>query len=140
MVDSERGSTRMPNPRSAAAVILYREAPELEIFWIRRALPMIFQGGFHAFPGGQLDPNEDARICAARELKEETGVEIDPDTLVDVGRWVTPPFVPRRFDTHFYLALCPDGQTPKAITAEHDFGGWTTPSAALEQWHREDIL
>ena len=132
--------TAMATPRSAAAIILYREKPKLEVFWARRALSMIFQGGFHAFPGGQLDPNEDSRVCAVRELKEETGVDVDPTTLVDVGRWVTPPFVPRRFDTCFFLARCPEGQAPKANTEEHDFGGWVEPAAALEQWRDTDLL
>ena len=66
---------------------------------------MVFQGGFHAFPGGQLDPNEDARVCAARELEEEVGVKVDPAMLRDVGRWLTPAFVPRRFDTCFFPTL-----------------------------------
>src|SRR5258705_12552203 len=57
----------MSRPRSAAAIILYRYRPELEIYWVRRAPAMMFQGGFHAFPGRRPDPNEKARVCAARE-------------------------------------------------------------------------
>ena len=105
--------TFMSSPRSAAAVILVKETPQLEVFWMRRAPHMMFQGGFYAFPGGQLDPNEDAKICAARELLEEAGVRLDPATLIDVGRWVTPAFAPRRFDTCFFLAKCPFGQEPQ---------------------------
>ena len=71
---------------------------------MRRAPQMSFQGGFHAFPGGQLDPDEDAKVCAARELLEETGARVDPDTFIEVGRWLTPAFAPRRFDTCFFLA------------------------------------
>src|SRR5499427_5492401 len=73
----------MASPRSAAAVVLVRELSQLEVFWVRRAPHMVFQGGFYAFPGGQLDPEEDARVCAARELFEEIGVRIDPTTLVE---------------------------------------------------------
>jgi ribonuclease/clavin/mitogillin len=75
-------------PRVAAAVILWREGPEgREIFWVRRAEPLQFAGGFHAFPGGRLDeadrrlsvaglPVEQAALvaCACRELFEEAGV------------------------------------------------------------------
>src|SRR5213592_1211637 len=74
----------MASPRSASAVILMRERPELQVFWARRAPHMMFQGGFFAFPGGQLDPTEDAKVCAARELFEEVGIRIDPAGLVDV--------------------------------------------------------
>jgi len=95
---------------------------------------MMFQGGFYAFPGGQLDPDEDARVCAARELFEEIGVRIDPTTLVDVGRWVTPAFSPRRFDTRFFLTRCPPGEKPRLNTEEHDFGEWIRPRDAVAKW------
>src|SRR5215470_17403954 len=130
----------MASPRSAAAVILVRETPALEVFWVRRAPQMMFQGGFHAFPGGQLDPDEDAKICAARELLEETGARIDPETFIDVGRWVTPAFAPRRFDTCFFLAKCPPGEQPHLATAEHDLGEWVRPGDAVARWMEGKIL
>ncbi|MBI4474319.1 MAG: NUDIX domain-containing protein, partial [Acidobacteria bacterium] len=55
----------MSRPNSAAAIILVRESPELEVFWMRRAAHLAYQGGFYAFPGGKLDPREDAKMCAA---------------------------------------------------------------------------
>jgi len=130
----------MAEPRSAAAVVLVREKPELEVFWVRRAPQMVFQGGFYAFPGGQVDRNEDARACAARELLEETGVRVDPQTFIDIGRWVTPPFVPRRFDTLFFMAKCPHGEEARLMTAENDFGEWIRPQDALAKWMRGQIL
>ena len=130
----------MANPRSAAAIVLVREQPELEVFWVRRAPQLVFQGGFHAFVGGQLDPNEDAKVCAARELLEETGVRVDPATLIDVGRWVTPAFVPRRFDTCFFLAKCPQGQNACVTNAENDLGEWIKPHDALAQWMKGKVL
>ncbi len=130
----------MAVPRSAAAVILYRQRPELEVFWVRRASHMMFQGGFHAFPGGQVDPGEDARVCAAREIDEEVGVQLDASTLLDVGRWVTPAFSPRRFDTDFFLAQLPEGQEARIMTAEHDQGEWIRPADALQRWMNGEIL
>jgi endoribonuclease LACTB2 len=130
----------MASPRSAAAVILVRETPELEVFWVRRAPAMVFQGGFHAFPGGQLDPNEDARVCAARELFEEAAVRVEPAVLRDVGRWVTPAFAPRRFDTSFFLATCPPGEEPRVATDEHDVGEWIRPADAVARWMEGRIL
>jgi glyoxylase-like metal-dependent hydrolase (beta-lactamase superfamily II)/8-oxo-dGTP pyrophosphatase MutT (NUDIX family) len=131
----------MASPRSAAAVILIRHSdPEIEVFWVRRAQHMAFQGGYHAFPGGQLDPNEDARICAAREVLEEVGVRIDPATLMEVGRWVTPAFSPRRFDTLFFLAECPAGEEPRVNSDEHDLAEWIRPGDAIEKWMEGQIL
>ncbi len=130
----------MSQPKSAAAVVLVRENPQLEVFWVRRAPHLAFQGGFYAFPGGQLDPNEDDRFCAARELLEETGARLDPATLVDVGRWVTPAFVPRRFDTRFFMANCPEGEEPRILTGEHDLGEWIRPGDAIAKWNTGQIL
>src|SRR5205814_4116063 len=140
--------TSMASPRSAAAVILVRPSPgpagrplpEGEVFWVRRAAHMMFQGGFFAFPGGQLDPNEDAKVCAAREVAEEIGVRIDPDSLIDVGRWLTPAFSPRRFDTRFFLATCPAGEEPRIQNDEHDFGEWIRPKDAVAKWMEGQIL
>ena len=130
----------MASPRSAAAVILVRENPELEVFWVRRAPQMVFQGGFYAFPGGQLDPYEDSRVCAARELFEEIGVRVDPAALIDVGRWMTPAFAPRRFDTCFFLAMCPPDEDARVMTGEHDIGLWIRPHEAVERWMEGHLL
>jgi glyoxylase-like metal-dependent hydrolase (beta-lactamase superfamily II)/8-oxo-dGTP pyrophosphatase MutT (NUDIX family) len=77
-----------PDPVLASAIVLFREGPDgREVFLVRRGAERRFAGGFHAFPGGRLDP-EDGEIavagaageeaalvaCAARELFEETGV------------------------------------------------------------------
>jgi endoribonuclease LACTB2 len=101
---------------------------------------MAFQGGFYAFPGGQLDPNEDATACAARELFEEVAVRVDPAALVEVGRWVTPAFSPRRFDTRFFLAECPAGGEPRVNSEEHEFGEWIRPKDAVAKWMEGRIL
>lgn len=80
--------------RPSATVILWREAPELEVYLVERGMRTRFFPGYHAFPGGALDPADlglpddatpaqqaeaydsvDARRRAAlRELYEETGI------------------------------------------------------------------
>src|SRR5215204_1544260 len=83
----------MPTPKDAAAVILLRQntdATNPQIYWVKRSDKLAFLGGFHAFPGGQLDetdsevpvknsPNPETSVMisgAARELFEELGVLI----------------------------------------------------------------
>lgn len=68
------------------------------------------------------------------------GLLVDARDFSFVGRWVTPPFSPRRFDTWFFLVNCPRKQEPRLVTAEFDAGGWTTPRAAEASWLRSEIV
>ena len=51
-----------------------------EVYLVERAPELAFFGGYQALPGGNVDPRDGAdeeralRVCAARELFEETGV------------------------------------------------------------------
>jgi 8-oxo-dGTP pyrophosphatase MutT (NUDIX family) len=51
--------------REAATVMLLRDAPELEVFMLRRH-PGIFVGGASVFPGGAVDPDDRAPELLAR--------------------------------------------------------------------------
>lgn len=90
--------------------------------------------------GGPLDPDELAhRICGARELGEEGGVEVAAEGLLPWSRWVTPEQVPVRFDTRFYVALAPAHCKPVPDLVEMDAVRWLSPSLALSE-HRADRL
>ena len=52
------------------------------------------------------------------------------------SRWITPAEVQIRFDTHFFLALLPDGQEPRIDGEECVDLGWFTPQGALDA-HRD---
>ena len=178
-------------PKDAAAIILLRDPDDLKIFWVKRNPRLTFMGGFHAFPGGQLDGSDAGvpvsncgesdggamRACAVREFFEETGIlvargveqlsteqlrdlreqlekeptsfndllkkndlTIDGADLIPAGRWVTPPFAPRRFDTWFFLAWLPEGQDPEVDERELESGEWIRPADALAAWKRGEII
>src|ERR1043166_6883759 len=181
-------------PKDAAAVILLRpntDPQNPEVYWVRRSEKLAFLGGYHAFPGGQLDagdaevdvrnapdPTTAAMISgAARELFEELGVlatrsgdtltkgqrvsilddlesgrmswpsllkhyelYLDANDFTFVGRWVTPPFNARRFDTWFFLVTCPAKQEPYLTAGELDQGEWITARDAYERWLRDEVV
>jgi glyoxylase-like metal-dependent hydrolase (beta-lactamase superfamily II)/8-oxo-dGTP pyrophosphatase MutT (NUDIX family) len=198
------------------------------VFWVRRGEPLRFAGGFHAFPGGRLDP-ADAAIpvrgaaaeaaailaCACRELFEETGVllargaervpgpareaarrallgesserlakagqpvvgqrpeplpptrggsgrggahapardaglfadflreqrlALDAALLTRAGRWITPPFLPLRYDAHLFLSGLPEGEAPEVWPGELSGGEFIPAAEALARWARGEAL
>ncbi|MBX9816351.1 MAG: NUDIX hydrolase [Proteobacteria bacterium SG_bin5] len=78
-------------PIPAATLILFREAEGApELLMVERARAMAFAGGALVFPGGRIDPEDEAlalrlapgdplgaaRVAALRELLEEAGVAL----------------------------------------------------------------
>ena len=53
------------------------------------------------------------------------------DLLVPLSRWVTPPTMPRRFDTRFFAAALPEAAEPTFATDEIVAHEWLRPSDAL---------
>ncbi|MBV1872547.1 MAG: NUDIX hydrolase, partial [Gammaproteobacteria bacterium] len=47
------------------------------------------------------------------------------------AHWVTPEMMPKRFDTHFYLARAPEGQTGSHDGRESVDSIWITPQKAI---------
>lgn len=126
------------DPVPAASVVLLRETDAgLATFLLHRHARMPFAASMVVFPGGRLDPADRSdpdpiRRCAVRETEEETGVRLTPDVLLPWAHWVTPEFEPRRYDTFFYLAELPAGQSADDRSGETDRAEWSTPAAALE--------
>lgn len=59
-------------------------------------------------------------------------LRLDPQLLQPFAHWVTPPFVPKRFDTSFFLAKAPPGQIVEHDGWEAVHSVWFTPDEALE--------
>ena len=133
---------RVTEPRQAATVILLRGGSErLEVLLVQRNPAARFMGGAWVFPGGAVDGEEDHRLAGMRELREEAGVELpDPEALVRFSRWITPPQVKIRFDTHFFLAAVPDGAEPRPDGGETVALAWYEPRAALDAYERDEIV
>ena len=66
-----------------------------------------------------------AEFCAA------AGLCLDLRGLVYFSHWLTPPGVPKRFDTRFFMALAPQGQQAQADLGEAVELMWITPAQAL---------
>jgi 8-oxo-dGTP pyrophosphatase MutT (NUDIX family) len=130
----------------AATLIVMRE-PEVrgppELLMVERPRTMSFAAGAMVFPGGRIEPEDRlgatdletaARHAAVRETAEETGLEVPLEGLVPFARW-RPDFVRhKRFDTFFFLALCPpDAGELQPQPGECERAEWMTAQEVLRQ-------
>jgi 8-oxo-dGTP pyrophosphatase MutT (NUDIX family) len=65
------------------------------------------------------------------ELLAERRLSVRADLLHAWARWITPEFEPRRYDTFFFLAELPAGQTAREVGGEADRIAWVRPADAL---------
>ncbi len=66
-------------------------------------------------------------------LVREHGLVLATDTLVHFGHWITPTMMPKRFDTHFFIAATPDAQIATQDGRETTEATWLSPGEALRQ-------
>ena len=142
-------------PVPAATVVLIREntrQQELEVLLVQRNSRLVFHGGHWVFPGGRLDDedfgdDESRRLeypaalrAAVRETREEAGIEICEDQLIHTAHWTTPPKLPRRFCTWFFL--CPLHEAVEVSVDNDeilDFR-WLSPDAAIAAAENDSMV
>lgn len=73
-------------------------------------------------------------------LLEHYGLRLDARDFQFAGRWVTPPFSPRRFDTLFFVVRCPRKQQPRVLSGEFEVGEWIAAGEAYARWQQSEIL
>jgi 8-oxo-dGTP pyrophosphatase MutT (NUDIX family) len=66
-----------------------------------------------------------------REFLEQEDLRLACDRLHHFAHWVTPPMVPKRFDTHFFLAEAPTDHLAVHDGHESVDSIWITPTEAL---------
>ena len=80
----------------------------------------------------------DRREKSFLELIAENDLVLALETLVHFGHWITPDMMPKRFDTHFYLAPTPPDQLAVHDGRETTDAVWITPSRAMEMAASEE--
>lgn len=142
-VHSSAGSKEIV-PVPAATVMLVRQVDSIEVLLLRRNKKLVFHGGHWVFPGGRIDAADyvsdrggleyPAAVAAAvRETREEAGLDIQPDELIHIAHWTTPPELPRRFCTWFFVCEVEANLNVSVDNAEiHDFRWINLKDALVE--------
>jgi hypothetical protein len=63
-----------------------------------------------------------------RDFVEAEDLELALDQLVYFAHWVTPPLLPKRFDTHFFLVRAPSDQAAVHDGEESVASVWRVPA------------
>lgn len=121
----------------AARISAVREA--FEEAGIILARPKAARGTDAALVGkdvaAALDPMRgpvDRREASFLELIREHDLVLALDSLVHFGHWITPTMMPKRFDTHFYLAPTPPHQVAEQDGRETTEAVWLGAQEALD--------
>ncbi len=144
MIADSGQNPSLPTP-SATVILLKDGGQELETLLLHRAPGQDPFAGAWVFPGGAIEPADgpmppgtswppSARQAAVRELREETGLTLAPEALVPFAQWTSPPTMPQRFRTWFYIAGAPAGAI-RLNRAEVDAYRWMGPRRVMNE-HR----
>jgi 8-oxo-dGTP pyrophosphatase MutT (NUDIX family) len=103
--------------------VVYRrdEGGDVDIIIVGRKDP-----GIYGLPKGTPNPGESVEETALREVREETGVEVEIESKVDtIEYWFVRAAIDTRFHkfVHFYL-MRPTGGDTSRHDHEHDFVEW----------------
>ena len=74
-----------------------------------------------------------------RSLLESEELLCDASRLAYFSHWQTPEEIAIRFDTRFFLAALPNGQTPLPTSLEVTHSLWLTPDRALELFVKDQL-
>ena len=129
--------------RPASTVVLLRDGDSgLETLLLKRNKALMFAGGLWVFPGGAIDPEdlaaaggdekEASRIAAAREAREESGLQPRMDDMLQLSHWTTPVIEPKRFSTWIYAAPVASDEEVCIDGSEIHDSCWITVKAAVE--------
>jgi hypothetical protein len=91
------------------------------------ARPRGSEEGLDARIGAKSQGRSFSEFIAAENL------ELALDALTPFAHWITPPILPKRFDTHFYIVAAPSDQIAIHDGSESVDSVWINPARALAE-------
>ena len=85
-------------------------------------------------------PLLDKREAVLAEVLEKEKLRLALDQLVPFAHWITPINMPKRFDTHFFLAVSPVGHVGSHDGRESVDSIWITPGEAISDRKKWNVI
>jgi 8-oxo-dGTP pyrophosphatase MutT (NUDIX family) len=85
-------------------------------------------------------PLLDKREAVLAEVLEKEDLRLALDQLIHFAHWITPENMPKRFDTHFFLASSPIGHAGSHDGHESVDSLWITPHAAISDAKKWNVI
>ena len=85
-------------------------------------------------------PLLDKREAVLAEVLEKENLKLALDQLVHFAHWITPANMPKRFDTHFFLAVSPVGHVGSHDGHESVDSVWITPGGAIADRKKWSVI
>lgn len=82
----------------------------------------------------------ESRELSLSEFLAASGLVLRADLMSPLARWITPLGERRRYDTRFFLAQLPVGQTADDRTTEAASAGWHRIADVMESWRAGDLF
>jgi 8-oxo-dGTP pyrophosphatase MutT (NUDIX family) len=82
----------------------------------------------------------DKREAVLADVLRKENLRLALDQLVHFAHWITPANMPKRFDTHFFLASSPIGHAGSHDGRESVDSIWTTPSGAISDRKKWNVI
>jgi 8-oxo-dGTP pyrophosphatase MutT (NUDIX family) len=79
------------------------------------------------------------RQGSLQEMARAEKLLLAADRLAYFAHWITPEGMPKRFDTHFFIATAPAEQQAAYDRLETSEGIWIAPSEALARFDRDEF-
>lgn len=136
----ERMSWNGPTDVAAAALLNMDPTSVPLAYWLAAVRECYEESGvmLGRRDGAALDNATVAELATARQedfdgVCARLDVTLGLDDLHYFAHWITPEMAPRRFDTRFFVARMPDGQTATHAPGETVSGEWIAPAKALQR-------
>ncbi|MEJ0025866.1 MAG: hypothetical protein WDN01_07555 [Rhizomicrobium sp.] len=85
-------------------------------------------------------PLLDRREAVLAEVLEKEKLRLALDLLVPFAHWITPANMPKRFDTHFFLAVSPVGHVGSHDGRESVDSIWIAPGEAVSDRRKWNVI